>query len=55
MSRGIGGVNIDPWRFANLKWLTSEWAKQFRQFTKESFGFTRHEISEIMDEVFGKR
>ena len=47
-------MNIDPWRFANIRWLASEWSKQFRQFTTESFGFTRQEIAGVMDEVYAR-
>ena len=54
MSIGTHGVNIAPRRLANVKWLASEWAKQFRQFTTESFGFTRLEVAGIMDEVYAR-
>src|SRR5690348_2213941 len=54
MSIGTHGVNIAPRRLANLKWLASEWEKQFRQFTTESFGFTRLEVAGIMDEVYAR-
>ena len=47
-------MSIDRRRLANVKWLALEWAKQFRQFTTESFGFTREEIAGIMDEVYAR-
>jgi signal transduction histidine kinase/DNA-binding response OmpR family regulator len=52
MSIGTNGVNINPRRIANVRWLISEWVKQFRQFTTESFGFTPEEVARIMDEAY---
>jgi len=47
-------VNVDRPRMANVTWLVSEWAKQLRQFTTESFGFTPDEVARIMDEVYAR-
>ena len=47
-------MRSDRLSVANLKWQASQSAQQLRQFTTESFGFTREETARIMDEVYGR-
>src|SRR5690242_15932580 len=47
-------VRCDRLSVANLKWQASQSAQQLRQFTTESFGFTREETARIMDEVYAR-